>query len=71
MATITLHYDARNNVAKRTIDYILSLGFFKTTEKTEAVVTHTSGLDEAINDVKQKRTCKAKNSKDLIKQCLK
>jgi len=29
MATITLRYDARNAIAKKTIDYILSLGVFE------------------------------------------
>jgi len=30
MATITLEYNTRNNQAKKTLDYILSMGFFKT-----------------------------------------
>lgn len=29
MATITLKYDARNSIARKTINYILSLGVFK------------------------------------------
>ncbi len=29
MATLTLRYDARNSFAKKTIDYILSLGLFE------------------------------------------
>lgn len=29
MAQITLKYDARNSIAKKTIDYILSLGVFQ------------------------------------------
>ncbi len=33
MAEITLTYDGRNSLAKKTIEYILSLGVFK--EKTE------------------------------------
>ncbi len=32
MATITLKYDARNHLAKKTIDYILSLGVFEMTK---------------------------------------
>lgn len=61
MATITLKYDARNNIAKKTIDYILSLGVFE--KKT--------GLDEALEDVKRGNVYSAKNAKDLINQCLK
>lgn len=29
MATITLDYNSRNAQAKKTLDYVLSLGFFK------------------------------------------
>ncbi|GAB1415822.1 hypothetical protein MASR2M117_12280 [Paludibacter sp.] len=59
MATITLRYDGRNIIAKKTINYILSLGVFE--KKTE--------LDEAIEDKKMGRVYKAKNAKDLINQC--
>ncbi len=34
MATITLSYNARNIIAKKTIAFILSLGVFKTITKT-------------------------------------
>jgi hypothetical protein len=37
MATITLEYNARNVIARKTIDYVLSLGVFKT----------KNGLDQA------------------------
>ena len=33
MATMTLSYNPRNNMAQRTIEYILSLGLFKTVEE--------------------------------------
>ncbi len=32
MATITLNYDARNAIARKTIEYILSLGVFEKKE---------------------------------------
>jgi len=35
MATITLSYNARNLIAKKTVAYILSLGVFKTDKKTQ------------------------------------
>ena len=62
MATITLEYDARNSIAKKTIEYILSLGVFKTKQKI-------SGLDEALLDVKEGRVYEAKSVEDLIKEC--
>lgn len=61
MATITLKYDARNPIARKTIDYVLSLGLFEI----------KTGLDEAIDDVKKGRVYTAKNAKDLINKCLK
>ncbi len=33
MATLTLEYDGRNALAKKTIEYILSLGVFKKKEE--------------------------------------
>lgn len=47
MATITLSYDARNVIAKKTIAYILSLGVFKTVTK--------SAIDLSLEDVKKGR----------------
>ena len=32
MATITLNYDSKNEVAQKTIDFLLSLGIFKKKE---------------------------------------
>ena len=60
MATITLKYDARNAIARKTIDYILSLGVFKTKEKI-------SGLDETFLDVKDERVHKAKIVEENVK----
>ena len=64
MATILLKYDARNSIAKKTIDYILSLGIF---EKAE----FSYPFSESDNDIKKGRVYTAKNADDLIKQCLK
>ena len=38
MTTITLTYDGRNTIAKKTLDYILSLGVFEVKEKKEPVL---------------------------------
>ena len=64
MATILLKYDARNSIAQKTIDYILSLGIF---EKTET----SYPFAESDNDIKKGRVHTAKNADDLIRQCLK
>ncbi|MDR0334138.1 MAG: hypothetical protein LBI15_11855 [Dysgonamonadaceae bacterium] len=49
MATITLEYNARNIQAQKTLEYILSMGFFK------SVATHQpekkSRLEQSLEDV--------------------
>ena len=62
MATITLEYDARNSIAQKTLDFILSLGFFASVEKKQ------TELDLAIQDVENGRTNKYKNSEELFKK---
>jgi len=48
MATITLKYDERNPLVKKTLDYILSMGFFE-------VKPHKTGLQEAFEDIEKGR----------------
>ena len=48
MATITLKYDARNPLVKKTLDYILSIGFSE-------VQSRKTGLQEAFEDVQKGR----------------
>jgi hypothetical protein len=64
MATILLKYDARNSIAQKTIDYILSLGIFEKKETSHP-------FSESDNDIKKGRVYTAKNADDLIRQCLK
>ncbi|WP_310557685.1 hypothetical protein [Flavobacterium sp.] len=52
MATITLSYDARNVIAKKTIAYILSLGVFKNAEKPR----YNSETEKAIQDARLRKT---------------
>lgn len=59
MATITLFYDSRNKIAKRTIEYILSIGLFK--EKKEEKKEGKTLLDEAIEDVRAGRVFEVKD----------
>jgi len=65
MASITLKYDARNSLAKKTIDYILSLGFFSLEKKEK------SSFELSKEDIEKGRIFTAKDAKDLIKKCLK
>ena len=60
MAEITLRFDARNPIAKKTIAYVLSLGVFK----------KVSGLDQALEDEKKGKVKKYKNTDDLFKKVL-
>jgi hypothetical protein len=48
MATVILDYDARNVKAKRTLDYILSMGVFK-------VKTKKTSMDKAFEDIEKGR----------------
>ncbi|MDR2423603.1 MAG: hypothetical protein LBD59_02625 [Prevotellaceae bacterium] len=48
MAKITLEYDARNPVAKKTLAYILSIGFSE-------VKPRKTGLEEAFEDIEKGR----------------
>ena len=48
MATITLKYDARNPLIRKTLDYILSIGFFE-------VKQSKTGLQEAFEDIEKGR----------------
>jgi len=50
MATVTLNYNARNIRAQKTIEYILSLGFFSVDKKVKK-----SGLELAFEDVEKGR----------------
>jgi hypothetical protein len=47
MAEITLEYDARNTVAKKLIDFILSSNIVKVKKKK------ATGLDEALEDLEK------------------
>jgi len=64
MANIMLQYDERNPIAKKTIDYILSLGVFEESEPY-------SRFAESDDDIKKGRVYSAKDADDLIRQCLK
>ena len=50
MATITLNYNAKNIRARKTLEYILAMGFFKTEKKVKK-----SGLEMAFEDIEKGR----------------
>ncbi|WP_395063135.1 hypothetical protein [Flavobacterium sp.] len=62
MAEITLKFDKRNVIAKKTLEYILSLGVFKTVNKT--------ALNMSLEDVKKGRVNKYKNTDELFDKIL-
>jgi len=64
MNTIVLKYDPHNPIAMKTLDYILSLGFF---EKTE----YNDPFAESDDDIRNGRIFSAIDADDLINQCLK
>ena len=51
MATITLEYNVRNTQAKKTLDYILSMGFFKTVTQKQNLTK--SRLERSLEEVEK------------------
>ena len=67
MATIALEYNTRNSLAKKTIEYILSLGAFKV-KPAYSVKKNTSLLDKAIMEIKNGNTTHCENFDDYLKK---
>jgi hypothetical protein len=65
MATITLNYNERNNIAAKTIEYILSLGVFKI---DNASTTRT--FNQSIKELQSGKVIKLKNKKNPIAEIL-
>lgn len=62
MATIVLNYDAKNPLAKPTLDYLQKVGFIKNNP------TYSTSLDEALEDIQQGRVytlCSRKTQKSV------
>ena len=50
MATVTLNYDARNDLAQKALDFLLSLGLFQRIESVSAAEKKTmKAIDELDN----------------------
>jgi hypothetical protein len=65
MATIILNYNARNAIATKTIEYILSLGVFKTEEKQP-----TESFNKSIKEMQSGEIYRLKNIKNPIAEIL-
>ena len=59
MATITLKYNPRNTKAKKALDFMLSLGVFKTTGTIPA-------LDKSLKEAKEGKVNKYNNVDDFF-----
>ena len=49
MATLTLEYNARNVQAQKTLEYILSMGFFKIATTNQKI--RKSRIEQSLEDV--------------------
>jgi len=65
MATITLEYNARNSLAAKTVDYVLSLGAFKIKHPTT-----TPTFDRSMKDLELGRVTRLKNIENPIEELL-
>ncbi len=61
MATITLKYDARNALAKKTIAYILSLGVFKM-DKSEGKSPYDKKFVDMVKKQSQTKNARVINN---------
>ncbi|MDR1763694.1 MAG: hypothetical protein LBR64_07060 [Dysgonamonadaceae bacterium] len=64
MAAITLEYNARNSLANRTIEYILSLGVFN----AKVASKPKTGLDRAIDELKNGNTVRCSDFNDYLEK---
>ena len=62
-STVVLTYKSNDPAAQKTLDYILSMGYFKISKKL-------SPIEESEEDIRLGRVYDAKNADDLITQCL-
>jgi len=65
MATITLNYNSRNSIATKTIEYILSLGVFKTDNPQT-----TRTFDNSMKELQSGKVVRLKNTKNPIAEIL-
>ena len=68
MATVTLNYDARNSIAVKTIQYVLSLGMFSTEATPSQTTTRT--FDRSMQEMETGKTHRLKNTKNPLAEIL-
>ena len=72
MATLTIKYDARNSIAKKIIDIISTFDFYEIEEikisKKKSKKVLKSGIDEAIDEVKNGNISTYDNFEDYKKE---
>ena len=64
MATITLKYNEKNTIAKKTIDYILSLGVFKLSTPEKKL----TGVEQALEEIKRGEIVECDSVDDMFKK---
>lgn len=62
MAIITLEYDGRNPIARKTIEYVLSLGLFNRKEETPNSTTL-----KAMDELRTGKVTRCKNFDEYLK----
>ena len=68
MAQVLIKYDARNSIAKKTLEFFLSLGIFEVEEKTkEKKSTYNPKFVEKIKQSEESGKWKAIKTVDLWK----
>lgn len=65
MATITLNYDAENTIAKKALDFLLSLDVFKV---ENSLTTRT--FNKSIKELHSGKVTRLKNTKNPIAEIL-
>ncbi len=74
MATITLEYNGRNSFAQKLIDTVLASKLFAVVEPQKPARQHAAkkktGLDEALDDLKNGRVSRAYSSVDELFESL-
>ena len=65
MATITLHYDARNSIAAKAIDYVMSLGVFETENRQ-----YTDTFKRSVEEMQYGKTYRLENTENPIAEIL-
>ncbi len=66
MATITLEYNQRNGLAQKTLNYILSLGIFKTKEEIEQ--PRLKAVERSLAAAERGEIYEATSVEDLFRQ---